>query len=60
MLVKAVTLFLIAMLLLGMFGKLHLVGLGRKRRRKLQSKCSNCGAPKIGKGPCLCQTKNGT
>lgn len=60
MLVKAVSLFLIGMLVLGMFGKLHLVGIGRKRRKQVQSKCKKCGAPKIGKGPCICRTSEKT
>ena len=60
MIVKAVTLFLIGMLVLGMFGKLHVVGIGKKRKKLLTTKCKLCGAPKIGKTPCPCQSKGGS
>lgn len=59
MILKAVSLFLIGILLLGMFGKLHLVGIGRKKDRKRlgSTKCKKCGSPIPGKGPCACQSK---
>ena len=57
MLIKVVSLFLIAMLVLGMFGKLRLPKRPRfKRRDKIgtASKCPRCGAFNPGKGPCPC------
>lgn len=53
--VKVVSLFLIGILVLAMFGKLHLLW-----RRKSQGgsrgkvTCLQCGRPLIGKGPCPC------
>lgn len=58
MLVKAVTLFLIAMLVLGMFGKLRLPRVrGPKRKQGIAKpgKCPTCGSYIIGAGPCRCQ-----
>ena len=49
MILKAVLLFLIAMGVLGMFGKLRL-----PFRDRLSAKCPACGRPRIGKGPCPC------
>jgi hypothetical protein len=47
---KIVSLFLIAMAVLAMFGKLRFPGQG-----KLSSKrCPRCGRFRIGKGPCDC------
>ncbi|MSU91323.1 hypothetical protein GE300_17210 [Rhodobacteraceae bacterium 2CG4] len=60
MIVRAVLLFLIAMAVLAMFGKLRLPRLpGRRRGGKLAAarKCPECGAYTPGKGPCPCQTK---
>jgi hypothetical protein len=50
MLVKVVVLFLVAMAVLAMFGRLRLPRLGRKDARK----CTRCGRFLIGKGPCDC------
>jgi hypothetical protein len=49
MLVKGALLFLIGMAVLAMFGKLRLPG-----KRRLTAKCSSCGRPRIGSGPCPC------
>ncbi|MEC8196504.1 MAG: hypothetical protein VX228_09335 [Pseudomonadota bacterium] len=50
MLVKIVSLFLVGMAVLAMFGKLRFPG-----QKQLQSKkCPKCGRYKIGKGPCPC------
>jgi hypothetical protein len=49
---KIVTLFLIAMGVMAMFGKLRLPKPGRSRR-----KCPKCGRYKIGKGACPCGGK---
>ena len=57
MLLKAVSLFLVAMLVLGMFGKLRLPkmpSLKRRDRIGAASKCPKCGAYNPGKGPCPC------
>lgn len=49
-LVKIVSLFLVGMAVLAMFGKLRFPG-----QKQLQSKkCPKCGRYKIGKGPCPC------
>lgn len=50
--VKVVSLFLIGILVLAMFGKLHL--LWRKKNRPGRVTCLHCGRPLIGKGPCDC------
>ncbi|MCB2111021.1 MAG: hypothetical protein H6895_13700 [Defluviimonas sp.] len=46
--VKVVTLFLIGMLVLALFGRLRMPGRHRKAR------CPSCGRPLIGPGPCGC------
>jgi len=52
MIVKIITLFLIAMGVMAMFGKLRMPG---KSKKALSSKkCRACGRHKIGKGPCPC------
>jgi len=49
--IKIVTLFLIAMGVLAMFGKLRFPG-----QAKLKSaRCPSCGRYRIGKGPCPCK-----
>jgi hypothetical protein len=50
-LVKIVTLFLIGMAVLAMFGRLR-VPRPRLRRR---TTCSDCGAPLVGRSPCPCR-----
>lgn len=53
MIVKIVTLFLVVMAVLAMFGRIRVPGQGIKRR--LSSKtCASCGRFRIGKGPCPC------
>jgi len=52
MLIKGMTLFLIAMAVLAIFGKLRLPG--GKARRGAAGRCPACGRPKIGPGPCPC------
>ena len=51
--VKIVTLFLIAIAVLAMFGRLRVRLPGRDRLTS--SKCRRCGRYKIGKGPCPCE-----
>lgn len=48
---KIVTLFLVAMGVLAMFGKLSFPG----KKRLDAAKCSKCGRYRIGKGQCPCQ-----
>ena len=50
MLVKIVTVFLVFIAILGMFGKLSLL-LPKKLR---SAKCEHCGRHRIGRGPCPC------
>jgi hypothetical protein len=47
---KIVTLFLIVIAVLGMFGKLRVPG----AKRLAAAKCPSCGRYRIGKGPCSC------
>ncbi|WP_167767108.1 hypothetical protein [Jannaschia formosa] len=49
MLVKIVTLFLIGMAVLAMFGRL------RMPRLRGRATCRDCGAPRVGRGPCPCR-----
>jgi hypothetical protein len=58
--VKVVSLFLIGMLVLAMFGKLRLPKLPKRKPRKTietAGKCHKCGAYKIGNNPCVCGKK---
>jgi hypothetical protein len=48
--IKIVSLFLIGMAVLAMFGKLRLPG----RKTLASVKCPNCGRYRIGKGKCAC------
>jgi hypothetical protein len=48
--VKIVSLFLIGMLVLAMFGKLRFPG----QKKLRQMTCRACGRWKIGRGPCDC------
>lgn len=50
MIIKAVTFFLIGMLVLAMFGKLRFPGKDRLDARK----CKKCGRYRIGKKACDC------
>jgi hypothetical protein len=57
--VKIVTLFLIGMGVLAMFGRLRMPESLRQIGRKTglpgrPTKCRRCGAPRVGKGPCPC------
>ena len=55
MIFKIVTLFLVFMAVLAMFGKLTYPG-----KKRLQSaKCRKCGRYRIGKGPCPCEKGRG-
>jgi len=48
--IKIVSLFLIGMLVLAMFGRLRFPGRDRLRSMK----CDGCGRYRMGKGPCPC------
>jgi len=52
--VKIISLFLIGMAVLAMFGRLRLPG----SKRLAQAKCPKCGRFRIGKGPCSCNKGN--
>ncbi len=52
MLVKIVTLFLVFVAVLGMFGKLSYL---LPWRREKSTKCEDCGRHLIGSGPCVCR-----
>ncbi|MEP2530048.1 hypothetical protein [Shimia sp.] len=55
MIVKIVSLFLVGMAVLAMFGKLRFPG-----QQRLQSaKCASCGRYRIGKGACPCKKGKG-
>nr|WP_237072575.1 hypothetical protein [Pseudaestuariivita rosea] len=49
-LIKAVTLFLVVIIILAIFGKLRFPGQDRLR----SARCPSCGRFRIGKGPCPC------
>lgn len=49
--VKIVILFLVAMGVLAMFGRLRFPG----QKRLGEAKCRRCGRYRIGKGPCSCE-----
>jgi len=51
MLIKGISLFLIVMVVLGMFGKLRFPSVTMRR----DIKCPRCGRHRIGKGPCSCE-----
>ena len=53
MILKVVTLFLIGMAVLAMFGRLRLPGT-RGAPRLGAGRCRACGAPRAGRGPCPC------
>ncbi|WP_116084991.1 hypothetical protein [Tropicimonas sp. IMCC34011] len=59
MIVKIVTIFLVAMIVLAMFGRLRWPGHAHRSARKpaRPPKCRACGAPRIGTGPCPCGEK---
>jgi hypothetical protein len=63
MIYKIIALFLIAMAVLAMFGKLRFPGKGRKSARKGRDetarKCPHCGTYMIGKGRCDCDKDRG-
>ncbi len=50
MILKIISLFLIGMAVLAMFGRLRFPG----SKRLAQAKCPKCGRYRIGKGPCDC------
>lgn len=50
---KLVTLFLIGIVILAMFGKLRAPWISRNSPRR----CKSCGSFLIGSGPCHCKTK---
>ena len=54
MMLKIVSLFLIGMAVLAMFGRLRLPG----SRKKLEArKCTKCGQYRIGSSGCACESK---
>lgn len=61
MLVKIVTLFLVVVAVLAMFGGLRqalrrAAGGGRRvQPPRDQGRCPDCGRPRIGRGPCPCR-----
>ncbi|THD83612.1 hypothetical protein E7811_10055 [Aliigemmobacter aestuarii] len=58
MITKVIALFLLAMAVLAMFGRLRFPGKGRRKPGATASarKCPECGAYMIGKGDCRCKT----
>jgi hypothetical protein len=55
MIYKIVLLFLVAIGVLAMFGKLHWLG----GKRLASAKCRRCGRYRIGRGPCPCGEGSG-
>lgn len=58
MLIKAMTVFLVVMAALAMFGKLRLPRRRKGAPRLGAGTCSACGRPLIGPGRCPCTTRN--
>ena len=61
MIFKIITLFLIAMGVLAMFGKLRAPKIGNPlKREKIHSatKCKKCGSYILGDGPCACEAED--
>lgn len=56
--VKIVTLMLVVLAGLAIFGRMRLGLPGRKAPPRLAATCRDCGRPRIGKGPCPCQSEN--
>ncbi|WP_177220407.1 hypothetical protein [Poseidonocella sedimentorum] len=54
MIIKIVSLFLIGMAVLAMFGRLRFPGQRMLKARR----CGACGKLRIGKGPCSCGAKD--
>ncbi len=57
MMLKAVTLFLIAMLVLGMFGKLRFPKRPQLKSMSKPKKCKHCGGFIVDDGPCPCRER---
>jgi hypothetical protein len=59
MIIKAVSLFLIGMLALAMFGRLKMPKVGKKddTPNLKARKCKKCGSYILGKGPCACEKR---
>ena len=55
MMLKIVSLFLVFIAVLAMFGKASI--LLPKKLRQVTGKCPKCGRHRIGKGPCPCTKK---
>lgn len=53
MIFKIITLFLVFMAVLALFGRLRMPKLSLKR----PGRCPSCGRPKLGKGPCPCKSE---
>lgn len=53
MILKAISLFLVAMMVLALFGRLRFPG----QQKLAAMKCPRCGRYKIGSGPCTCEKK---
>lgn len=54
MVIKIISLFLVAMVALAIFGRFRFPRPGAGKREKF---CPGCGRPRIGKGPCPCGHK---
>ncbi len=62
MIIRVVLIFLIAMLVLAMFGRLRMPKIGRGRDKGANKvgkarKCKSCGSYILGDGPCACGRK---
>jgi hypothetical protein len=58
MIIKAVTIFLVFMAVLAMFGKLRLPGVGKVALKK-PTKCKSCGRYLFSNDPCSCKGRKG-
>jgi hypothetical protein len=54
--IKIISVMLIVLAALAIFGRVRLKLPGRKPPAKLAAPCPECGRPRIGTGPCPCKT----
>lgn len=57
MIFKIVSLFLVFIAVLAMFGKLRVSTISKALGVKKPGKCKKCGRFQIGSGPCACERK---
>ncbi|OCX66509.1 hypothetical protein BFP70_04595 [Thioclava sp. SK-1] len=59
MLLKIMSIFLVVMAVMAIFGKLRMPRVASPRFLKRRGRCTHCHRPKIGSGPCPCKEMKG-